>query len=92
MVSTIVRNNETRFVTYINNAQPLTPRKHSLELIPGIGKTYLKVIIDEISKKKFDNYKDLEYRAGIKEPVNHLSKRIIEEISGETQFRLFVKK
>ena len=70
----------------------MTPRKHSLELIPGIGKTYLKVIIDEINKKKFDDYKDLESRSGIREPVNHLSKRIIEEISGETQFRLFVKK
>ena len=29
VVSTIVTNNETRFVNYINNAQPLTPRKHS---------------------------------------------------------------
>jgi putative nucleotide binding protein len=92
VVSTIVTNNESRFVNYINNAQPLTPRKHSLELIPGIGKTYLEVIINEINKKKFDDYEDLESRAGIKDPVNHLSKRIIEEISGETQFRLFVKK
>jgi len=92
VVSTIVKNNETRFVNYINNAQPLTPRKHSLELIPGIGKTYLKVIINEINKKKFDDYNDLELRAGIKEPANHLSQRIIDEISGETQFRLFVKK
>ena len=92
VVSTIVTNNESRFVNYINNAQPLTPRKHSLELIPGIGKTYLKVIINEINKKKFDNYDDIESRAGIKDPVNHLSQRIIEEISGETQFRLFVKK
>ena len=58
----------------------------------GIGKTYLKVIINEINKKKFDNYDDIESRAGIKDPVNHLSQRIIEEISGETQFRLFVKK
>ena len=91
VVSTIVTNNESRFVNYINNAQPLTPRKHSLELIPGIGKTYLKLIIDEINKKKFENYDDLESRAGVKDPVNHLSKRIIEEISGETQFRLFVK-
>ena len=46
----------------------------------------------KLTKKKFENYEDLESRAGIKEPVNHLSKRIIEEISGETQFRLFVKK
>ena len=92
IVKTIVTNNEERFVDYINNAQPLTPRKHSLELIPGIGKTYLKLIIEQINKQKFLNYKDMEERAGLKEPVNHLSKRIIEEISGETQFRLFVKR
>ena len=92
VVKTIVTNNEERFVDYINNAQPLTPRKHSLELIPGIGKTYLRLIIEQINKQKFLNYKDMEERAGLKEPVNHLSKRIIEEISGETQFRLFVKR
>ena len=92
VVKTIVTNNEERFVDYINNAQPLTPRKHSLELIPGIGKTYLKLIIEQINRQKFLNYKDMEERAGLKEPVNHLSKRIIEEISGETQFRLFVKR
>ena len=92
VVKTIVTKNEQRFVDYINNAQPLTPRKHSLELIPGIGKTYLKLIIEQINKQKFLNYKDMEERAGLKEPVNHLSKRILEEISGETQFRLFVKR
>ena len=92
VVNTIVTKNEQRFVNYINNAQPLTPRKHSLELIPGIGKTYLKLIIEQINKQKFLNYKDMEERAGLKEPVNHLSKRILEEITGETQFRLFVKR
>jgi len=92
VVNTIVTKNEQRFVDYINNAQPLTPRKHSLELIPGIGKTYLKLIIEQINKQKFLNYKDMEERAGLKEPVNHLSKRILEEIAGETQFRLFVKR
>ena len=92
VVENIVTTNETKFVEYLNNARPLTPRIHALELIPGIGKTYLKVIINEINKKKFDNYDDIESRAGIKDPVNHLSQRIIEEISGETQFRLFVKK
>jgi putative nucleotide binding protein len=92
VVKTIVTDNEQRFVDYINNAQPLTPRKHSLELIPGIGKTYLKLIIEQINKQKFLNYEDMEERAGLKDPVNHLSKRILEEISGETQFRLFVKR
>ena len=92
VVTTIVKNNERRFVDYINNAQPLTPRKHSLELIPGIGKTYLKQIIEQIEKQKFINYKDMEERAGLKAPVNHISKRILDEIAGETQFRLFVKR
>ena len=66
VVQSIVENNEDRFVDYVNNAQPLTPRKHSLELLPGIGKTYLKVIIEQINKQKFTDYKDLEERAGLK--------------------------
>ena len=53
----------------------------------------------EIKIIKIKNLVDEElrgvYKKGpklIKDPVNHLSQRIIEEISGETQFRLFVKK
>ena len=92
VVSTIVTNNEARFVNYINNAQPLTPRKHSLELIPGIGKTYLKLILEQISRNKFSDYQDMEERAGLKDPIHHITKRIMEEITGETQFHLFVKR
>ena len=52
VVKTIVTENEERFVNYINNAQPLTPRRHSLELIPGIGKTYLKLLIEFLNLYK----------------------------------------
>ncbi len=92
VVESIVKNSEQRFVDYVNNAQPLTPRKHSLELIPGIGKTYLKLILEEISRNKFLDYQDMEERAGLKDPVHHISQRIMEEITGETQFCLFVKR
>ena len=92
VVTLIVTQNEKKFVDYINNAQPLTPRVHSLELIPGIGKTYLDVIIKEREKSLFENFNDIEKRAGLKEPINHLSQRIIEEISGETRMNLFVKR
>ena len=92
VVESIVKNNEQRFVDYVNNAQPLTPRKHSLELIPGIGKTYLKLILEQISRNKFSDYQDMEERAGLKDPVHHMTKRIMEEITGETQFHLFVKR
>ena len=92
VVKSIVIKNETKFVDYINNAQPLTPRIHALELIPGIGKTYLHVIIKEREKSLFENFNDIEKRAGLKEPINHLSQRIVEEISGETRMNLFVKR
>jgi len=92
VVESIVTKNEAKFVDFINNAQPLTPRIHALELIPGIGKTYLNVIIKEREKASFENFVDIEKRVGLKEPIKHMSQRIIEEISGETRMNLFVKR
>jgi len=92
VVESIVTKNEVKFVDYINNAQPLTPRIHALELIPGVGKTYLNVIIKEREKGQFESFVDIEKRTGLKEPIKHMSQRIIEEISGETRMNLFVKR
>ena len=92
VVESIVTKNEKKFVDYINNAQPLTPRIHALELIPGVGKTYLNVIIKEREKGSFESFADIEKRVGLKEPIKHLSQRIVEEISGETRMNLFVKR
>ncbi|MDE1862945.1 MAG: DUF655 domain-containing protein [Thaumarchaeota archaeon] len=92
VVEKIVTNNEQRFIDYLNNAQPLTPRIHALELIPGIGKTYMKTMLEEREKRKFSDFKDLQERVGLKEPAKQIAKRIIEEITGETRMNLFVRK
>ena len=92
VVENIVITNETKFVEYLNNARPLTPRIHALELIPGIGKTYMKTMLEEREKKKFENYVDLQDRVGFKDPVKHISERIMDEISGESRMNLFVKR
>jgi len=92
VVENIVTFNEARFVDYINNARPLTPRIHALELIPGIGKTYMKIILEEREKKKFQSYADLQERVGFKDPVKHISARIMDEITGESRMNIFVKK
>ena len=92
VVESIITKNEKKFVDYINNAQPLTPRIHALELIPGIGKTYMSVIIKEREKEPFESFHDIEKRTGLKEPIKHLSQRIIEEVSGETRMNIFVKR
>ncbi len=92
VVENIVTVNESKFVEYLNNAQPLTPRIHALELIPGIGKTYMKTMLEEREKKKFESYKDLQERVGFKDPVKHISERIVDEITGESRMNLFVKR
>ena len=92
VIETIVTTNESKFVEYLNNAQPLTPRIHALELIPGIGKTYMKTMLEEREKKKFESYDDLQERVGFKEPVKHISERILDEITGQSRMNLFVKR
>ena len=92
VVNLIVKNNEKRFVEYINNAQPLTPRIHALELIPGIGKTYMKTILEEREKQKFVDFNDMQGRVGLKEPQKQIKERIMEEITGELKVTLFVKR
>ena len=92
VVEKIVTNNEIKFVEYLNNARPLTPRIHALELIPGIGKTYMKIMLEEREKQKFESYVDLQDRVGFKDPVKHISERIMDEISGESRMNLFVKR
>ena len=85
VIEKIVTENEVKFVKYLNNAQPLTPRIHALELIPGIGKTYMKTMLEEREKQKFESYLDLQDRVGFKDPVKHISERILDEITGESR-------
>ena len=92
MVDKIVVENEKRFVEYLNNAQPLTPRIHALELIPGIGKTYMKIMLEERETQKFESFDDIQKRVGLKEPIKQITKRIMEEITGQTRMNLFVKR
>src|SRR5438067_2524116 len=92
IVEKIVVTNERRFVDFINTAQPVTPRIHALELIPGIGKTYMMTMIKERDKKMFESFTDVQNRVGLRDPVKLIAKRIIEEITGESRMNLFVRK
>ena len=92
IVEKIVVESERRFIEYINIAQPVTPRIHALELIPGIGKTYMMAIIKEREGKKFASFQDLQDRVGLKDPAKLIGRRIVEEITGEARMNLFVRR
>ncbi|MEM1989229.1 MAG: DUF655 domain-containing protein, partial [Candidatus Bathyarchaeia archaeon] len=79
-------------VNFFNTSKPVTPRMHSLELIPGIGKKYMWKIIEERGKKPFESFQDLQRRTGVPNPVKLIVKRIIEELSSsDCKYRLFTR-
>ena len=88
----LVRENEKKYVAYFNSLQPLTPRLHGLELIPGIGKTFMKEIVEMREKEPFTSFDDVQKRVGLREPAKMISKRIVEELAGDSRVSVFVKK
>lgn len=88
----IINKREEHFVNFFNNAGPITIRKHSLELIPGIGKKHLKDLIEE-RYTPFKDFADLKDRCHfISDPQRSLSLRIIQEIEDPEEFKIFTKK
>jgi putative nucleotide binding protein len=92
VVEGVVKGNEAKYVAYFNELQPLTPRLHGLELIPGIGKTFMKEIVEMREKKPFMSFSDIQERVGLRDPAKMIAKRIVEELAGESHVVLFVKK
>jgi len=85
----LVSNQEERFVGFFNVSQPVTPRMHALELLPGIGKKSMWQIVNAREKKPFETFKDIQERSSISDPVKILARRIVDELSGEGKYRLF---
>jgi len=91
VIERIVLNREGWFINFFNTAQAITPRMHALELIPGIGKKYMWQIINERDRMPFKNFLDLQQRANIPSPAKLVTKRVLEELSGESKYRLFTR-
>ena len=90
-INKIVLNKEQRFVDFFNNARAVTPRMHALELVPGIGKKYMWQVINERTRKPFENFEDLQKRTELPNPSKLITKRIMEELEGDSKYRLFTR-
>jgi len=91
LIDELVKKQERRFVDFFNNSQPVTPRMHSLELLPGIGKKSMWTIVNTRERKAFVSYKDIEERTGLNDVQRILAKRIFEELSTESKYRVFTR-
>ena len=85
-----IRTNEERFIKFFNDAQPVSMRQNSLELLPGIGKKLMWDVIEEKKKASFENFENLKGRVhGLHDPEKLLVQRIIEELKGGQKYYLF---
>jgi putative nucleotide binding protein len=91
VISRIVLSRENWFINFFNNARAITPRMHALELIPGIGKKYMWQVINERERRPFESYDDLQKRTELPNPVKLITKRVMEELSGDSKYRLFTR-
>jgi putative nucleotide binding protein len=91
VIGRIVLNREKWFVNFFNTARAVTPRMHALELIPGIGKKYMWQVINEREKRVFESFDDLQRRTELPNPVKLVTKRVLEELEGDSKYRLFTR-
>ncbi len=91
VIEKIIISDEIRFLSFFNDAYPITTRLHMLELLPGIGKKLMWAIIDERKKGKFETTAQLVSRVkGLHAPEKLLMNRIMEELKDENiKYRIF---
>ena len=91
LIEQIVKENEPRFVEFFNKAGPISIRKHSLELLPSIGKKHMDSILDERERKPFASFDDISARVNLMpNPARVVQERVLEELQGiDVKYYLF---
>ena len=86
----IVKENEEKFIQFYNHAGPISRRYHSLELIPGLGKKTMNLIVSNRPYKTFEEMQ--EKIPNFRNPEKYISQRIENEIrESDQKYRLFVR-
>ena len=92
IIENVVKEDESRFITFFNKAQPLSIRMHQLELLPGLGKKHMIEILDARDDKEFETFNEIKERVKLMpNPLKLIVKRILAEIQEEQKHYLFVR-
>jgi len=84
-IEKVVKEDKQRFIDFFNQAQPITLRRHQLELLPGMGKKHMQGILRERQKKPFESFEDLSARVKLlPDPVKTIVKRVLSELEDES--------
>ena len=90
-VGAIIQRHEERFIEWYNTAEPVSLRRHQLELLPRIGASLRDAILDERQWRPFADFTDLEERIEqLRTPHELLVERVLTELKDDTDYHLFV--
>ena len=77
VIKEAIKKNEKRFIQFINECEPITNKMHSLQLLPGIGKTIMWKIIEEREVKPFESFEEMKERIKLlPDPIKIITKSL----------------
>ncbi len=91
VIEIIVTKHEYKFVQFFNEAQPITTRMHSLQLLPGVGQTLMWALLEERKKEPFKSFADIASRTKLQNPKKVVTARIIDELREDVKRWIFVR-
>ncbi len=90
-ISSVVAEQEKKFVDFFNTATAINTRLHKIELLPGFGKKHTQEILETRKEKPFASFEDIKERLkNIPDPKKAIEKRLIEELCERQRFNLFI--
>ena len=97
-IKDIIKGKEEEYVKFFNEIDSLSIKLHKLELIPGIGKKHMNMILEEREKEPFKSFEDLKTRVPqLGDPVDLLARRVVLELDttqvkrGKKKYYLFTQ-
>jgi len=89
-IKAVVKEREAEFVEFFNKADAINKRVHQIELLPGLGKKYMKEILEQRSEKLFESFEDIRKRvSNFPYPEKAIEKRIFQELTNLERYNLF---
>ena len=91
-IKKLVKEKEQKFVNFFNESEAINKRIHQIELLPGLGKKYVKEILDKRKEKPFESFGDMKKRiSNLPYPEKAIEKRIFQELTEFERYNLFTK-
>ena len=86
----LITQKKDEFIEFFNEATPVTPRRHAFELLPGVGSKHMNKLLEEREDGEFESFEDIRERvSSLPDPEKLVTNRIVEELKGEANKRLF---